>query len=200
MTVFSANQKHFVLDKKDDLYSVNLFLCQQKSFWKGTQQHSQIFWLAQIIWTGTKHFGTCKRPRQKCSVHQFFALHLVTLKDFHENNILKKDAKPPPSKSPPVFRPFYSPVIDYNWATTVYIWLEVIQQIYGPNFTQFWPPCGHFTWLQVTKLDLLPFPSPPLVHIVKVENTNIKGSLGFDSITFSFSENSNYGQESLLEV
>jgi hypothetical protein len=52
----------------------------------------------------------------------------------------------------------------------------------------------------VTKLDLLPFPSPPLVHIVKVENTNIKGSLGFDSITFSFSENSNYGQESLLEV
>ena len=39
-------------------------MCRHKSFWRGTKC-SQIFGLAQKIWTGTKHFGTCKRTRHK---------------------------------------------------------------------------------------------------------------------------------------
>ena len=39
-------------------------MCRHQSFWRGTKC-SQIFGVAQKIWTGTKHFGTCKRTRQK---------------------------------------------------------------------------------------------------------------------------------------
>ena len=45
-------------------FSKNCFLCRHKSFWRGTKCN-QIFVLAQKIWTGTKHFGTCKRTRHK---------------------------------------------------------------------------------------------------------------------------------------
>ena len=54
--------KNILCQKKDDLHSVKLFLCRHKSFFKGTKC-SQIFGLAQKIWTDTKHFGTCKRTR-----------------------------------------------------------------------------------------------------------------------------------------
>ena len=37
-------------------------MCRHKSFWRDTKC-SQIFGLAQKIWTGTKHFETCKRTR-----------------------------------------------------------------------------------------------------------------------------------------
>ena len=39
-------------------------MCWHKSFWIGTKC-SQIFGLTQKIWTGTKHFATCKRTRHK---------------------------------------------------------------------------------------------------------------------------------------
>ena len=39
-------------------------LWQSQTFWRGTN-FSQIFGLAQNIWTSTKHFGTCKRTRHK---------------------------------------------------------------------------------------------------------------------------------------
>ena len=39
-------------------------MCRHKSFWRGTKC-SQIFGLTQKIWTGTKHFATCKRTRHK---------------------------------------------------------------------------------------------------------------------------------------
>ena len=39
-------------------------MCRHKSFWRGTKW-SQIFGPAQKIWTGTKHFATCKRTRHK---------------------------------------------------------------------------------------------------------------------------------------
>ena len=54
--------------QKDDLHSVKLvFVCRRhKRFWRGTKC-SQSFGLAQKIWTGSKHFGTCKRTRQKYS-------------------------------------------------------------------------------------------------------------------------------------
>ena len=61
---FCAIHKHFVPDKKMICIQQNCFLCRRKSFWRGTKC-SQIFWLAQKIWTGTKHFGTCKRTRHK---------------------------------------------------------------------------------------------------------------------------------------
>ena len=57
--------------------------------------------------------------------------------------------------------------------------LGLIQQLRGPNFTQFWPPsplsprvdCGHFTWylpyLTWPSVEFLLTPSPPLlVHVV----------------------------------
>ena len=40
-------------------------MCRHKKFWRGTKC-SQIFGLAQTIWTGTKHFGTCKRHKYQC--------------------------------------------------------------------------------------------------------------------------------------
>ena len=52
----------FCARQKDDLHSVKLVFCGHKSFWRGTKC-SQIFGLAQKIWIGTKHFGTCKRTR-----------------------------------------------------------------------------------------------------------------------------------------
>ena len=64
LTAFSASHKHFVPDKKMICIQQNWFLCRHKSFWKGTKC-SQIFGLAQKIWTGTKNFGTCKRTRHK---------------------------------------------------------------------------------------------------------------------------------------
>ena len=52
----------FCARQKNDLHSVKFFLCRHKSFWRGTKC-SQTLGLAQKIWTGTKHFGTCKRTR-----------------------------------------------------------------------------------------------------------------------------------------
>jgi hypothetical protein len=61
----------FCARQKDALHSVKLFfLCPHKSFRGGTKC-SQIFGLAQKIWTGTKHFGTCKRTRQKSEITYF---------------------------------------------------------------------------------------------------------------------------------
>ena len=61
---YCASHKHFVPDKKMICIQQNCFLCWHKSFWRGTK-YSQIFGLAQKIWTITKHFGTCKRTRPK---------------------------------------------------------------------------------------------------------------------------------------
>ena len=61
-------------------FSKNWFLCRHKSFWRGTKC-SQIFVLAQKIWTSTKHFGTCKRTRHyssgpKCSFQRHHVLDM----------------------------------------------------------------------------------------------------------------------------
>ena len=53
----------FCARQKDDLHLVKLVFV-PASFWRGTKC-SQIFGLAQKIWTGTKHFGTCKRTRHQ---------------------------------------------------------------------------------------------------------------------------------------
>ena len=39
-------------------------MCRPISFWRGTKCN-QLFGLSRKIWTGTKHFGTCKRTRHK---------------------------------------------------------------------------------------------------------------------------------------
>ena len=80
----------------------------------------------------------------------FFSINLVTLNlDFNEKKYSKKRCKTSPFQrpwittpipTPPIFRSSYGPVIDYNWANTVYLWLGVIQQLCGPNFTQFSSP------------------------------------------------------------
>ena len=57
--IYCASHKHFVPDKNMICIQWNRFLCRQKSFWRGTKC-SQSFWLTQNIWTGTKHFRTCK--------------------------------------------------------------------------------------------------------------------------------------------
>ena len=70
--IFCARQKDL------HIVAVTNILCQTKrwmafskiSFWRGTKC-SQIFGLAQNIWTSTKHFGTCKRTRHKTP--QFFS-------------------------------------------------------------------------------------------------------------------------------
>ena len=56
------------------------FLCQYKSFWRGTKC-SQIFRLAQKIWTSTKRFGTCKRTRHKSLLPYYIycACYLIEL-------------------------------------------------------------------------------------------------------------------------
>ena len=61
---YCGSHKNFVPDKKMICIQKNCFLCRHKSFWRGTKC-SQIFGLAQKIWTGTKHFGTCKRTRHQ---------------------------------------------------------------------------------------------------------------------------------------
>ena len=58
--------KCFVPDKMMICIQLNWFLCRHKRFWRGTKC-SQIFGLAQNIWTSSKHFGTCKRTRHKCN-------------------------------------------------------------------------------------------------------------------------------------
>ena len=65
LLTYCASHKHFDPDKKMICIQQNWFLWRHKSFWRGTKC-SQIFGLAQKIWTGTKHFGTCKRTRHYC--------------------------------------------------------------------------------------------------------------------------------------
>ena len=52
-------------------------MCQHKRFWRGTKC-SQIFGLAQKIWTSTKRFGTCKRTRHfyALSFYRFCAIQI----------------------------------------------------------------------------------------------------------------------------
>ena len=52
----------FCARTNDDLHTAKLFFVSVQNFWRGTKC-SQIFGLAQNIWTDTKHFGTCKRTR-----------------------------------------------------------------------------------------------------------------------------------------
>ena len=61
--ILCQSQK-FCATQKNYLHSVKLFFCWHKRFWRGTKC-SQMFELTQKIWTGTKHFGTCKRTRHK---------------------------------------------------------------------------------------------------------------------------------------
>ena len=58
LSTYCGSRKHFVT------FSKIVFLCQHKSFCRGTKC-SQIFVLPQNIWSSTKHFGTCKRTRHK---------------------------------------------------------------------------------------------------------------------------------------
>ena len=55
----------FCARQKDDLHSVKLVFVQAQKFLKILK----IFGLAQKIWPGTKHFGTCKRTRQKTNLN-----------------------------------------------------------------------------------------------------------------------------------
>ena len=56
-------------------------MCQHKSFWRRTKC-SQIFGLAQKLWTGTKYFGTYKRRRHKVPIlctelYEFMITHQI---------------------------------------------------------------------------------------------------------------------------
>ena len=58
-----VSNKHFAR-QKDGLHSVKLFFVPTQKFLKRhCTKCNQIFGLAQKIWTGTKHFETCKRTR-----------------------------------------------------------------------------------------------------------------------------------------
>ena len=70
--------KIFVPDKKMICIQENWFLCRHKSFWRGTKC-SQILGLAQKIWTGSKHFGTCKRTRHNSTWNSWSVLCALNL-------------------------------------------------------------------------------------------------------------------------
>ena len=80
----------FCTRQKDDLHSVNCFLCWHKSFWRGTKW-SQIFGLTLKIWTGTKHFATCKRKRHKwlrvCKCTFFFNRQILVRQLAHSTSM-----------------------------------------------------------------------------------------------------------------
>ena len=80
--IFWASPKiyiHFLPDKKRICIQKNWFLCRYKRFWRGTKC-SQIFGLAQKIWTGTKHFGTCKSTRHLFIILMRFFLSMKLYK------------------------------------------------------------------------------------------------------------------------
>ena len=67
LTAFSASSKTFVPAQKPILLNANHLFVRHKMFVTGTKC-SQLFGLAQKNWTGTKHFGTCKRTRHYLSL------------------------------------------------------------------------------------------------------------------------------------
>ena len=64
LTAFSASSKTFVPAQKLILVNANHLLVWHKMFVTGTMC-KWIFSLTQKIWTGSKHFATCKRTRHK---------------------------------------------------------------------------------------------------------------------------------------
>ena len=62
LTAFSASSKTFVPAQKPILLNVNHLFVWHKMFVTGTIC-KYIFGPTQKIWTGTKHFATCKRTR-----------------------------------------------------------------------------------------------------------------------------------------
>ena len=64
LTAFSASSKPFVPAQKANLLNANHLFVWHKMFVTATIS-KQIFGLTQKIWTSPKHFGTCKRTRQK---------------------------------------------------------------------------------------------------------------------------------------
>ena len=74
LTAFSDSSKTFVPANKTILLNANHYFVWHKMFVTGTIR-KQIFGPTQNIWTGTKHFGTCKRTRHKfpkSAVYQLF--------------------------------------------------------------------------------------------------------------------------------
>ena len=69
-------------------------MCRHKWFWRGTKG-SQIFELAQKIWTGTKHFGTCKRTRHNSSwlYYKSFRYHVTPLQIWDKTRQIFKRIK-----------------------------------------------------------------------------------------------------------
>jgi len=53
----------FCAGQEDDLHSVKLVFCAGTKVFKDGLNAVKVFGLAKKIWTGTKHFGTCKRTR-----------------------------------------------------------------------------------------------------------------------------------------
>ena len=76
---YCGSHKRFVPNKKIICIQDNCSLSSQKSFWKGTKC-KQIFGLSQKIWTGTKHFGTCKRTRHKTPFDCVYLKYLMIVK------------------------------------------------------------------------------------------------------------------------
>ena len=64
LTAFSASSKTFVPAQKPILLNANHHFVWNKIFVTGTICKN-IFGPTQKIWTGTKHFATCKRTRHK---------------------------------------------------------------------------------------------------------------------------------------
>jgi uncharacterized protein (DUF608 family) len=63
LTAFSASSKTFVSAQKPILLNANHLFAWHKMF-----VTCSIFVLTQKMWTGTKHFGTCKRTRHKITI------------------------------------------------------------------------------------------------------------------------------------
>ena len=66
LTALSASSKTFVPAQKPILLIANHLFVWHKMFVTATIC-KQIFGATQKIWTGTKHFGTCKRTRHYCN-------------------------------------------------------------------------------------------------------------------------------------
>ena len=80
LTAFSASSKTFVLAQKIILLNANHLFVWHKMFVTGAIC-KQIFGLVQKIWTGTKHFGTCKWTRHNYLYRTFLIQCVITQRE-----------------------------------------------------------------------------------------------------------------------
>ena len=75
LTAFRASSKTFVPAQKPILLTANHLFVWHKVFVTGTIR-KQIFGPTRKIWTGTKHFATCKRTRHRSQRHIILRVYI----------------------------------------------------------------------------------------------------------------------------